>query len=152
MVFKAILNQFLDFRRLLFKLFLSLNLSKMEQIANEISNLNLKIDAIEQLLDKDYEEWTQKEKQKFGNHDQLRKKEEQLRELLILKEKQNHQLQGISKPTAGTAAYQGIAQQSTKNIQKPARFLYSSGPVDPKINYPIPFDTLPWNYLDSNLL
>ncbi len=32
----------------------------MDQIATEISNLNLKIDAIEQLLDKDYEEWTQK--------------------------------------------------------------------------------------------
>jgi hypothetical protein len=32
----------------------------MDQIATEISNFNLKIDAIEQLLDKDYEEWTQK--------------------------------------------------------------------------------------------
>jgi hypothetical protein len=98
----------------------------MEQIETEINNLNLKIDAIEQLLDKEYEEWTVKEKRKFGNHEQLRnekeqlrnekeqlrKKEEQLRnekeqlrnekeqlrELLILKEKEKQ-----SQITAGTA-------------------------------------------------
>jgi hypothetical protein len=43
----------------------------MDQIETEINNLNLKIDAIEQLLDKEYEEWTPKER--FGNHEQLRK-------------------------------------------------------------------------------
>lgn len=48
----------------------------MDQIATEINNLTLKIDAIEQLLEKDYEYWTLKEKQKFGNHDQLRDKEQ----------------------------------------------------------------------------
>ena len=52
----------------------------MNETATEISKLNTKLDAIEQLLEKDYEEWTLKEKQKFGNHEQLRKKEEQLRE------------------------------------------------------------------------
>ena len=72
----------------------------MDQIANEINKLAAKLDAVEQLLDKDYEDWTQKEKQAYGNHEQLRKekeqlrkKEEQLRELQILKQKQ--QLQGI---------------------------------------------------------
>jgi predicted ATPase len=90
----------------------------MDQTATEISKLNTRLDAIEKLLEKDYEEWTLKEKQKFGNHKQLRKKEEQLmkkeeqlmkkeeqlRELLILKEKEKQQLQGIaSQITAGTA-------------------------------------------------
>jgi hypothetical protein len=72
----------------------------MDLISTEISKLNTKLDAIEQLLEKDYEEWTAKERQKFGNHKQLRKKEkqlrkkeEQLRELLILKEKER---QGIA--------------------------------------------------------
>jgi hypothetical protein len=51
------------------------------------------------LLKKPFITWTEEEKEEFGNKDQLRKKEEQLRELLILKEKENHQLQGISKPT-----------------------------------------------------
>jgi hypothetical protein len=51
----------------------------MDQIATEIGKINTKIDAVEQLLDKDYEDWTLREKEKFGNHEQLRKKEEQLR-------------------------------------------------------------------------
>lgn len=48
------------------------------------------------------------------------------------------------KLTAGTAASQVIVQQSTKTNQKTSKFLYSSGPVDPKINYLIPFDMLRW--------
>ena len=52
----------------------------MDKIETEIDKLGTKIEAIEDLLDKDYEEWTLKEKQKFGNHEQLRRKEEQLRE------------------------------------------------------------------------
>jgi len=96
----------------------------MDQITTEINKLDLKIDAIEQLLEKSYEEWTFKEKQKFGNHEQLRKKEEQLRkkeeqlrkkeeqlrkkeeqlrkkeeqlrELLILKETKKQQLEAIA--------------------------------------------------------
>ena len=82
----------------------------MDETATEISKLNDKLDAIEQLLEKDYEEWTPKEKQKFGNHEQLRKKEEQLRkkEQELLKQKtiilQRDQNQGISSLiTAGTA-------------------------------------------------
>ena len=88
----------------------------MDQITTEINKLSVKIDAIEQLLEKDYEEWPLKEKQKFGNHEQLReerkqlreerkqlrKKEEQLRELLILEEREKQKLQGIaSKLTSG---------------------------------------------------
>ena len=88
----------------------------MDQIATEINKLSLKIDAIEQLLETDYEKWTPNEKQKFGNHkqlrkkeeqlrkkeEQLRKKEEQLRELLILKERER---QGFaSQIAAGTLA------------------------------------------------
>ena len=95
----------------------------MDVTANEISKLNSKLDAIEQLLEKDYEEWTLKEKQKFGNHEQLREERKQLREERkqlreerkqlrdkeqeLLKQKtimlQRDQNQGISKLTAGTA-------------------------------------------------
>ena len=60
----------------------------MDQITTEINKLNLKIDAIEQLLKKPFKAWTEGEKEEFGNHEQLRKKEEQLRDLLILKEKE----------------------------------------------------------------
>ena len=61
----------------------------MDQLEAEINNLALKIDAIEQLLEKDYEEWTPKEKQKFGNHEQLREEKKELRdkELELLKQK-----------------------------------------------------------------
>ncbi len=70
----------------------------MEQISTEINQLNTKINDIEQLLGKDFEEWTATERNKFGNHAQLRKEEEQLRELLILL--QNQRLQGIEKLTS----------------------------------------------------
>ncbi|KAI8891578.1 hypothetical protein BC833DRAFT_662959, partial [Globomyces pollinis-pini] len=74
-----------------------------------INKRKLKIDAIEQLLKKPFKAWTEGEKEEFGNHEQLReerkqlrkkeeqlrKKEEQLIELLILKEKENQQLQAI---------------------------------------------------------
>ena len=74
----------------------------MEQTATEISKLNTKLDAIEQLLEKGYEEWTLKDKQKFGNHEQLREERKQLRdkEHELLKQKtiilQRDQNQGIS--------------------------------------------------------
>jgi len=68
---------------------------EMEEVKLEIKSINLKINAIEQLLEKDYEDWNTKEKNKYGNHEQLRKekeqlrkKEEQLTDLLLLKEKE----------------------------------------------------------------
>jgi exonuclease VII large subunit len=110
----------------------------MDLIATEISKLNTKLDAIEQLLEKDYEEWTPKEKQKFGNHEQLRKKEEQLskkeerlrkkeeqlRELLIL------QLKGIKKLTE---KIRKILTVSFKNINRfETGSIFSSGQkIDP---------------------
>lgn len=72
----------------------------MLELLAEIKILTLKIDAIEQLLKKTSQNWTEEEKDEFGSHEQLRKKEEQLRELLILKEKQTilliEQNQGIA--------------------------------------------------------
>jgi Cdc6-like AAA superfamily ATPase len=74
----------------------------MDETATEISKLNTKLDAIEQLLEKDYEKWTLKEKQIFGNHEQLREERKQLRdkEQELLKQKtimlQRDQNQGIS--------------------------------------------------------
>ncbi|KAJ2986604.1 hypothetical protein HDV02_006647, partial [Globomyces sp. JEL0801] len=63
----------------------------MDETATEISKLNTKLDVIEQLLEKDYEEWTSKEKQKFGNHEQLRKKEQELlkQKTILLQKEQN---------------------------------------------------------------
>jgi len=73
----------------------------MDEIESKITSLELKIDEIEHLLDKDFEEWTTGNKNKYGNHEQLRKekeqlrdKEKQLREQLIIQEKQK--LHGIS--------------------------------------------------------
>ena len=60
----------------------------MDQITTEINKLNLKIDAIEQLLKKPFKAWTEGEKEEFGNHEQLREERKQLRDLLILKEKE----------------------------------------------------------------
>ena len=68
----------------------------MDQITTEINKLNLKIDAIEQLLKKPFGAWAEGEKEEFGNKEQLRKKDEQLRELLILKEREKQQLQDIA--------------------------------------------------------
>ena len=56
----------------------------MDKLTAEIDKVSAQINAIEQLLDKDYKQWTQKEKQKFGNHTQLREERKQLRD----KEKQ----------------------------------------------------------------
>lgn len=66
----------------------------MDEIESKITSLELKIDEIEHLLDKDFEEWTTGNKNKYGNHEQLRDKEKQLREQLIIQEKQK--LHGIS--------------------------------------------------------
>jgi hypothetical protein len=82
----------------------------MEQITDEIKQLSNQINAIEQLLEKDYGEWTTREKNKFGNHDLLREERKQLRdkEQELLKQQtillQREQNQGIaSLITAGTA-------------------------------------------------
>ena len=82
----------------------------MEQITDEIKQLGNQINAIEQLLKKPFKEWTEEEKEEFGNHEQLRKKKEQLRDkehellkqhIILLQREQN---QGIaSLITAGTA-------------------------------------------------
>ncbi|KAJ2984741.1 hypothetical protein HDV02_000929, partial [Globomyces sp. JEL0801] len=64
----------------------------MDQITTEINKINSKIDAIEQQLKKPFKAWTEGEKEEFGNHEQLREERKQLRELLILKEKEKQQL------------------------------------------------------------
>jgi hypothetical protein len=62
----------------------------MENIEEQIVALEQKVSFIETLLEKDYSDWTNKEKNKYGNHEQLRKEEEQLREEKIqLREKEN---------------------------------------------------------------
>ena len=79
----------------------------LTEIESQIGALTSQLQRVEELLEKDFEEWTQSEKNQFGNHEQLRKKEEQLRkkeeqlrekeeqlrELLILKEKEKQQQQ-----------------------------------------------------------
>ncbi|KAJ3308619.1 hypothetical protein HDV04_001032 [Boothiomyces sp. JEL0838] len=62
----------------------------MEEITAEINKINSKIDEIEFLLKKPFKDWTEEEKEEYGNkehlrkkEDRLRKKEEQLREELI---------------------------------------------------------------------
>jgi hypothetical protein len=56
------------------------DLDLMEKIEEQIVALEHKISFIETLLEKDYSDWTNKEKNKYGNHEQLREKEKQLRE------------------------------------------------------------------------
>ena len=51
----------------------------MDKLEIEINKITLKIDEIEDLQEKDYEEWTSNEMKKFGNHDQLREEKRQLR-------------------------------------------------------------------------
>jgi predicted ribosome quality control (RQC) complex YloA/Tae2 family protein len=55
------------------------DLDLMEKIEEQIVALEHKISFIETLLEKDYSDWTNKEKNKYGNHEQLREKEKQLR-------------------------------------------------------------------------
>jgi hypothetical protein len=52
----------------------------MEQLTAEINKVSTKIDAVEVLLKKPFQNWTEEEREEFGNKKQLRKKEEQLRE------------------------------------------------------------------------
>ena len=52
----------------------------MDKIEIEIKKINLEIVDIELMLMKCYDDWTSKEIQKFGNHEQLREKEFQLME------------------------------------------------------------------------
>jgi chromosome condensin MukBEF ATPase and DNA-binding subunit MukB len=96
----------------------------MDETAMEISKLNTRLDAIVELLEKDYEEWTLKEKQKFGNHEQVREEKKQLRdkEQELLKQQtlvlQRDQNQGIaSLRTAGTAMDIDSAFQSTPFVR-----------------------------------
>ena len=67
----------------------------MDSIDNQINEVTNQLTIIEQLFEKDLSEWKVKEKNKFGNYEELRKerellrrKEYQLRELLLEKEKQ----------------------------------------------------------------
>jgi len=53
--------------------------TKMEQITIEINKVNAKIDAIEDVLKKPFQDWSEEEKEMFGTIEQLRRKEEQLR-------------------------------------------------------------------------
>ena len=67
----------------------------MNELQNEIKKINMKLDEIEEMLKKPSREWSEDEREEYGNHQELRKekarlgtKEEQLRELQILKEKE----------------------------------------------------------------
>jgi hypothetical protein len=75
----------------LLQAFPKMNLTAIE---TQISLLTSKLQRIEVLLDKDFEQWSMKERNKFGSHEQLREEKQQLRgkEFLLLKEKQ---IQGI---------------------------------------------------------
>jgi len=72
-------------------------LDQMEKIEQEIAKVNSdiekvtkQIEALESILEKEYEDWTQKEKNKYGNHDQLREEKNKLREKENkLREKEN---------------------------------------------------------------
>ncbi|KAI8892507.1 hypothetical protein BC833DRAFT_625755 [Globomyces pollinis-pini] len=118
----------------------------MEQLTDEIIKVSTKIDALEELLKKPFKTWTEEEKEEFGNEDLLGKEKEQLREEKqeLLKQKTSILMQRDQNQTEITAASKGIVEQSTETNQKPSKFLYSSGPVDPKTNYAIPFEKLPW--------
>ena len=52
----------------------------MEKIEEQIVALEHKISFIETLSEKDYSDWTNKEKNKYGNYEQLREEKKQLRE------------------------------------------------------------------------
>ena len=87
----------------------------MDEIESEIKKINLKIDEIELKLKKSFKFWTEEEKEEFGNHEllrieekQLMKEKEQLRELLILKEKEK---QG----TVGIVSYLGKVSLASKS-------------------------------------
>jgi len=54
----------------------------MEQITTEINKITAELDDIKKLLGKNYEDWTLKEKQMFGDHEQLREEK-----TLLLKQK-----------------------------------------------------------------
>ena len=114
----------------------------MDQITTEINKLNLKIDAIEQLLKKPFKAWTEGEKEEFGNHEQLREERKQLRELLILKEREKQQLQGIaSQITSGVtfpklgdpnSMYDVFGRLSSKPTSTPSQY---TGPSFHKTNH-----------------
>ncbi len=55
----------------------------MEPLTDEIQRISNRINVIEQLLEKDYEVWTRKEINQFGNHEQLREQLTRKQELLI---------------------------------------------------------------------
>ena len=73
-----------------FGIFPKMNLTAIE---SQIGLLTSQLQKVEAYLQKPLREWTEDEKEEFGDKGQLRKKEEQLRELLILKEKEKQQLQ-----------------------------------------------------------
>ncbi len=52
----------------------------IEAVTKEIKAVTDQIKVLENILEKEYEEWTQTEKNKYGNHSMLREKENKLRE------------------------------------------------------------------------
>ncbi|KAJ2988988.1 hypothetical protein HDV02_005225, partial [Globomyces sp. JEL0801] len=124
----------------------------MEQLTVEINNVNTEIekvdneiDAVEVLLKKPFQTWTEDEINQFGieeqkAREQLRRKEEQLRrEEEQLRDKK---LELLKQQTI-LLQNQCIALKSNRN-QETTKFLKPSGLLDPKIHHLIPFDILPW--------
>ena len=54
--------------------------SRIEAVEAEITKINAKLDVIDLMLKKPLSQWTEDEKEEFGSKDQLRKKEEMLRD------------------------------------------------------------------------
>ncbi|KAI8899355.1 hypothetical protein BC833DRAFT_564206, partial [Globomyces pollinis-pini] len=131
----------------------------MEQLTVEINNVNTEIekvdneiDAVEVLLKKPFQTWTEDEINQFGieeqkAREQLRRKEEQLRRKEVQFRRDKEQLRGkkleLLKQQTILLQNQCIALKSNRN-QETTKFLKSSGPLDPKIHHLIPFDILPW--------
>jgi hypothetical protein len=94
----------------------------MDEIISEIKKVSSKIDAVEQLLKKPFNTWSDEEKDEFGNHKYLRKEEELLRrkEEQLRKEKEQHRDILILERNAifQRNQNQGIAMDIDSNSQK----------------------------------
>lgn len=65
----------------------SLSFFKLEQLTSEINKVSTEIDAIQVLLKKPFQTWSEEEREEFGNKDQLRTKEvELLKQQTMLRE------------------------------------------------------------------
>jgi hypothetical protein len=67
----------------------------MEPLLAEINKVSTKLDAIEQLLQKPFQTWTEEEKEEFGTKEQLREEELGLVKLqtILLQREQNQSIQ-----------------------------------------------------------